>query len=89
MARTVIRPKFRMNQPVALKWHDKIVLGTVENFAPAGRTIVYEVRGEDGRLYPPLPADSGTEPGYIMSQLTRKYFDSKKSASDESEQEST
>lgn len=67
------RTKFSINQPVAFRYGDKKMIGTVSLIKPIGKQFVYNVVGENGKEYDELGVDLAVNM-CIDTYLTRLFY---------------
>ena len=67
------RTKFSVNQPVAFRYGDKKMIGTVSLIKPIGKQFVYNVVGENGKEYDELGVDLAVNM-CIDTYLTRLFY---------------
>lgn len=81
--------KFRSGHQVVFKitGDDNAMVGKVEAFLTHRKSVRYYVRGENGKLYPPLAIDKNVGPGLILSKPTEALFGKKNENAPEVEEE--
>jgi hypothetical protein len=67
------KTKFSVNQPVAFRYGDKKMIGTVSLIKPIGKQFVYNVVGENGKEYDELGVDLAVNM-CIDTYLTRLFY---------------
>jgi len=67
------KTKFSVNQPVAFRYGDKKMIGTVSLIKPIGKQFVYNVIGENGKEYDELGVDLAVNM-CIDTYLTRLFY---------------
>jgi len=67
------KTKFSVNQPVAFRYGDKKMIGTVSLIKPIGKQFVYNVVGENGKEYDELGVDLAVNM-CIDTHLTRLFY---------------
>lgn len=67
------KTKFSVNQPVAFRYGDKKMIGSVSLIKPIGKQFVYNVIGENGKEYEELGVDT-TLNSCIDTYLTRLFY---------------
>ena len=71
-----MKRKFRSGHQVVFKitGDETAMVGKVEGFLTHRKSVRYYVRGENGKLYPPLSIDKNVGPGVILSKPTAALF---------------
>jgi hypothetical protein len=67
------KTKFSVNQPVAFRYGDKKMIGSVSLIKPIGKQFVYNVLGENGKEYEELGVDL-TVNACIDTYLTKLFY---------------
>jgi hypothetical protein len=67
------KTKFSVNQPVAFRYGDKKMIGTVSLIKPIGKQFAYNVVGENGKEYDELGVDLAVNM-CIDTYLTRLFY---------------
>lgn len=67
------KTKFSVNQPVAFRYGDRKLIGRVALIKPIGKLFVYDVLGEDGKLYEGLNVDTSLNQ-CIDTYLTKLFY---------------
>ena len=67
------KTKFSVNQPVAIRYGSRKLIGTVSAIKPIGKQYVYNVIGEDGKEYDELTVDSAVN-SCIDTYLTKLFY---------------
>jgi hypothetical protein len=67
------KTKFSVNQIVAFRYGDRKIIGKVALIKPIAKLFVYDVLGEDGKLYEELGVDT-TLNKCIDTYLTRLFY---------------
>tara|TARA_R110002126_G_scaffold209411_3_gene356013 strand:- start:87 stop:347 length:261 start_codon:yes stop_codon:yes gene_type:complete len=71
--------KYNEGNKVVFVWEESIQLGVVESVILSKKSRKYELRAESGQLYPIMGVDTKTDfPGFIMSDITSKYYGKQK-----------
>lgn len=67
------KTKFSVNQPVAFRYGDKKMIGSVSLIKPIGKQFVYNVLGENGKEYEELGVDTVVN-SCIDTYLTKLFY---------------
>lgn len=67
------KTKFSVNQPVAFRYGDRKLIGKVAVIKPVAKQFVYDVLGEDGKLYEELGVDT-TLNQCVDTYLTKLFY---------------
>lgn len=67
------KTKFSINQPVAVRYGDRKLIGKVAFIRPVAKQFVYDVLGEDGKVYEDLNVDTAVNQ-CIDTYLTKLFY---------------
>lgn len=65
--------KFSTNQPVVFRFSERKMVGKIVSYKPIGKRFVYDVLGEDGKVYQELDVDIAANE-CIDTYLTKLYY---------------